>query len=99
MLKPTNKKTEDGKDIVAGLYQFIETYGLPLEVLISEIDRRGYMPDWVDYIESAVKAGSKRERAVLKLKTAVKDVYSPEFYKGWEASLDRYNNNRHTTEE
>lgn len=89
MLKRTGK-TEDGKDVIGGMYQFIETHGLPLDILVAQIDAKGAVPNWVDFLDSSVEAGSKWERAVLKLSTAVKDCYGPKYFEEWERKLKEY---------
>ena len=71
--------TTDGKAVVAGVYEFYETHGLPLDVLFDSLDQKNQIPCWISFYKSASLAGMKHERILSKLEEAISDVYGKEF--------------------
>jgi alanyl-tRNA synthetase len=65
------------------VFPFVDTHGIPLDVVLDKLREHGLMPDWLEFYESAVKAGWHRERVVHRLEEAVGDVYGPEFREAW----------------
>lgn len=84
--RPVGEST-DGIVIVKGVYPLVDTHGIPLEVVLDYLKSHGMMPDWLDYYEASVEAGTKPERAIVRLSTAVGDVYGPTFRVEWESRL------------
>ena len=83
-------KTEDGKLVVTGLFELVDTHGIPLDIVVSKFEERGLMPSWTHFYDKAVKAGWKPEGVVQKLRGVVGDVYGPKFREGWEKRLKRH---------
>ena len=71
--------TGDGKTVYAGVYQFFETHGMPLDILLSMLRDRDAVPCWMSFHREALAAGMKHERILSKLDEALSDVYGPEF--------------------
>lgn len=57
-------KTTDGKFVVSSVYKFVETYGLPLEDLLYELQQRNYMPSWPEYVREGLTAGMAFDRLI-----------------------------------
>jgi hypothetical protein len=68
-------KTEEGQLIVAGVYRYYETTGLPLDVMFDCLRQKGAIPDWLTFYVEAVRAGMKHERILAKLDPALVDAY------------------------
>ena len=43
--------TDDGKKVLAGVYEFHETYGMPLPGLFSWLADHEMVPDWIDFYQ------------------------------------------------
>ena len=71
-------ETSDGKPVVAGIYRFHETAGIPVDIILEVIRDRGHMPDWQSFVVEAVSAGMSVERAIAKLEPCIVDVFGPE---------------------
>jgi len=80
-------ETEDGRDVIGGCFRFIDERGVPIEVLISIINDRGGVVDWLDFWSSAMKQGWKPDRTFIKLRRAVTDIYGEEWAEEWERRL------------
>ncbi len=65
--------------VLAGIYRFVETHGLPLDVLLEVVHDRGAVPCWLSFMREAESAGMRRDRALSKLAEAVTDVHGSEF--------------------
>jgi len=72
-------KTETGELVVAGVFRYYETVGVPLDVLFDCLRRKGVVPDWLTFYVEAVRAGMKHARIMSKLEPAIADAYGPEF--------------------
>lgn len=71
--------TAVGVPVLAGVYRFFETHGLPLDVVLSVVKERGALPCWVSFVREALAAGMRFERALAKLDEAIADAYGPAF--------------------
>ena len=71
--------TPDKSIVVSGVFLFVGTHGLPLEVILEDFKRRNWQVDWDDYIQSAMKDGQKYNNARSKILEAVGDVYGNKF--------------------
>jgi hypothetical protein len=72
-------KTKEGQLVVAGVYRYYETTGLPLDVMFDCLRQRGVVPDWLTFYVEAVRAGMKHERILAKLDPALDDAYGSDF--------------------
>lgn len=64
-------RTLDGRPIVAGVYRFFETHGLPLDILIEELLEQGCVIDWPAFRAEAREAGLSNERLRARLHAVV----------------------------
>lgn len=52
--------------------------GIPLEVFISRFKELDVVPDWLDFIDEAIRSGWKPGPLRTKISSCVGDVYGPE---------------------
>lgn len=71
--------TAAGVPVLAGVYRFFETHGLPLDVVLTVLRERGALPCWCSFYREAAAAGMKHERIISKLDEAIADAYGPAF--------------------
>ena len=71
--------TPEGKPVVAGVYRFFETHGIPLGDLLGLLNDRGCVPDWLSLYDEALAAGMKRDRILSKIEEASCDGYGADF--------------------
>ena len=81
--------TPDNK-LVVKFFDFIDTHGLPLDVVVEHIHDSGLMPSWDDFLTQAKSKGWNMKRAVLRLSVVVKNVYGEAFHKEWLERVERY---------
>ncbi len=68
-------KTVEGQLVLAGVYKFYETHGLPLDVIFDLLQARNSIPDWSAFHSEALKAGMKHDRIISKLAEAISDSF------------------------
>lgn len=71
--------TRNGQIVVAGVYAFYETHGLPLDVIIENLQARNSLVDWKDFWISATTAGVKPRRLSMMIEMACSDVLGAEY--------------------
>jgi hypothetical protein len=71
--------TQDGKKIVTGVYEFHETYGMPLSDLFLYLKNINLIPDWIDIYKWGRKNGMKHARIISKIKDPIEDSYGKSF--------------------
>lgn len=72
-------ETADQRPVYGGVFQFHETTGLPLDVVLEGIQTAGGVPCWVSFVLDAVEAGMSEERALSKLESAIVDSFGSKF--------------------
>jgi hypothetical protein len=72
-------ETTDGKIVLANVYRFFETHGMPLDILLGMLLTKNAIPCWVSFYKEALAAGMKHERVLSKLDEALSDVFDPSF--------------------
>lgn len=88
--------TTDGKPIMAGIFSFYETHGLPLDVILITFIEKGWVPDWVEFYETAISAGMKHDRILSKLEEAISDSFGKEWNDVVISKLHKMFNNKET---
>lgn len=71
--------TAEGNPIYKGVYKFYETHGLPLDVIFTVFQQKGWAPDWIDLYLGAVAAGMEHDRIISKLEADISDSYGKEW--------------------
>jgi alanyl-tRNA synthetase len=72
-------ETQDGKQVVQGVWTLYETHGLPLDIALSVCQEKGWIPDWIDLYMNMRRSGMDRERTFSKLEEAINDSFGKEF--------------------
>lgn len=67
--------TPDGVPVVDGVFKLVDTYGIPLDIILSGLKKSNMLCCWTSFFESSVKAGWKAKSTLVKIETAVGDVY------------------------
>jgi hypothetical protein len=67
--------TPEGKKVYKGLYKFYETYGLPLDVILTVFQSKDWVPDWIDFYIGAIAAGMEHDRIISKLEADISDSF------------------------
>lgn len=78
-MKDTIAITTDGKDVVDGIFTFVGTHGIPLEVVLANLKEANIVIDWMDYIRAARKDGHNLDTIYNKISMAIGDVYGPKY--------------------
>lgn len=67
----------DGKKVIAGIFRYYETTGLPLDVIFEELRNKNCIPDWFNFAIDAIESGMKMDRVLSKLDAPISDIYGP----------------------
>lgn len=51
--------------------------GIPLEIVVGHINKLGFVPDWPDFIDEALRSGWKEGPLRTRIGTCCGDVYGP----------------------
>jgi len=70
--------TEDQKPVVAGVFEFSSTYGLPLEDIVYRFKEHHLVVSWPHYILEAIGAGQNERVTFSKIENALSEVYGSE---------------------
>ncbi len=73
--------------IMRGMFKFVGTYGLPLEVVIDFLNKRNITIDWVDYCTDALKDGHNPSTIKARILEAVGDVFGDKYREGFKEEL------------
>lgn len=71
-------RTSEDKIVYGGVYAFYETHGLPLDALLGCLNQSNAIVDWIDFWDSAIKAGVKPRRLTMMIETSCSDVFGSE---------------------
>lgn len=70
--------TTDDRPVLAGVFPLFGTHGLPLDIILAELNARGLVVDWPDYVAGALSDGHKPPRIRSRIVEAVEDVMGTE---------------------
>ncbi len=68
-------KTTDGRDVVAGVFRFRETFGLPLDAIAEALLTVNVVIAWDEYEREALAAGMKLGSIRAQIEAVVSDIY------------------------
>lgn len=71
--------TTNGQLVVSGVFELVDTYGVPLEVVLSELKHKGLVPAWDVFMLEAAKAGWSDRNTDSRIESACGDVYGAEY--------------------
>jgi len=69
---------------VRGVFDFYETFGLPLDMILDRLRQHGLQPDWKHLLQRMTDAGWHPDRSYRRLRQLVGDVYGPRYRAAWE---------------
>lgn len=69
---------------MAGVFSFVGTHGIPLEVVLEMMKSKGLVVSWPDYVERAMEQGAKMRTVRAKVMVSVGEVYGPFYLQGFE---------------
>jgi len=61
-------KTTEGKFCYGEIFKFSDTYGLPLDMILEELEKENGVVDWEQYYKDAKKAGWRKDTIIKKIK-------------------------------
>ena len=61
--------------MIGGWFPLVNSIGLPLEVVLSNFQLKGLVPDWPDFIKEALKCDWNPHSLRTRIETSVGDVY------------------------
>ena len=61
-------RTVDGKPVVGGVFPFVDTIGLPLDLIVEVLQDRGYVVGWEDFTQDALAHGWTQKTVDKKIK-------------------------------
>lgn len=70
--------TTTNQPVLDGVFELVDTYGVPLEVVLSEFRHRGLAPAWDVFMMEASKAGWSDRNTDSRIEAACADVYGAE---------------------
>jgi hypothetical protein len=68
-------KTDRGHLVIGGVYQFMETYGMPLDAIFDSLNNNGMIPSIYHLQNDAARAGANVERFNERIRLAWLDSY------------------------
>lgn len=74
---------------MAGVGTLCFTKGVPLEIILTVFQDKGFVVDWVDYIMTALNDGHNPRTIRARIESAVSDVYGKDYTKEVMARVDR----------
>lgn len=81
--------TTEGQPVMS-FYKLVNTYGLPLEIVLDEFKKEGMVPDWTGFFRDAVESGRSPARVQLEMEMAVREVYGLEYCKNFSYKLTQW---------
>lgn len=63
------------------LFKLSDTHGLPIEIAVEEILKKGLNINWFEFIRTAQHAGWKNRKIKEKIKSAMQDLTGHDQYK------------------
>lgn len=65
-------ETPEGRFVVSGVFNFFNTYGLPLDIIIEFLWKEGFVPSWEEFYKEAAKAGVGHPSTMIRINDSVR---------------------------
>ncbi len=87
--------TPEGKSVVQGAFYFVETHGIPLDMVIEHLENKNMIIDWCDFYEDALKNNWGVRTIFTKIEMALLDLYGRDYAENVLCRLHHYLNVKH----
>ena len=87
--------TENDNPVIGGIFYLFQTRGIPPEITINELVKRGFVPAWDDFIKDALNHGMDIDYIKTWISNIVADVYGLQYLKEFKLILERYIDKNH----
>ena len=71
--------TTDDRPVVADVFPLVGTRGVPLDIVLGELLKAGFVVDWQDFVRQALADGANPERLRTKILDAVSDIHGVDY--------------------
>lgn len=68
-------ETDTGEVVVDNIFRAVDTYGVPLDIVLVVCKDSGITVNWVNFILMSIKANWKLESTIISIIRACTDVY------------------------
>ncbi len=75
---------------MSGVFSFVGTHGIPLEVVLEMMKGRGFVVCWPDYVEQSMRQGAKMRTVRSRVMSAVGEVYGPFYVRDFQVRWTRW---------
>jgi alanyl-tRNA synthetase len=72
------------------VFEFFDTHGLPLDIVLDRLDQTGFVPDWPHLYDRCLKAGWNPTSTWERFRSLVGDVYGPDVRVEWERKMRKH---------
>ncbi len=73
--------------MVRGVFEFLDTYGLPLDIVVDRLRQERVVPDWLYLYNRCIESGWNPTSTWERLRIMVGDVYGPDYRLRWELKM------------
>ena len=61
------------------MFRLLETRGVPLEIIVDELEKSNYIVDWIDFYESSLKCGWNISTTLNKIECCLTDIKGKQY--------------------
>ena len=72
--------TEDGKSVVSGAFNVVDTHGIPLSIVLDYFETNNMVIDWINFYESACSRNWKTKTIFQRIVEALRDTNKDKQY-------------------
>ena len=72
--------TEDGRSVASGVFDAVDTHGIPLSVVLDYLETRNMVVDWINFYESACSRNWKTKTIFQRIVEALRDTNKDKQY-------------------
>ena len=72
--------TEDGKSVVSGTFDVVDTHGIPLSVILDYLETNNMVIDWINFYESACSRNWKTKTIFQRITEGLRDTNKDKQY-------------------
>ena len=72
--------TEDGRSVASGVFDAVDTHGVPLSVVLDYLETSNMVVDWINFYESACSRNWKTKTIFQRIVEALRDTNKDKQY-------------------